>query len=184
MSTSSTADLSDLDSAFFNQVAPVETAAEDSEATTPTHPLYSSKLPRGRHISAKDVWAHARKPLPHETERNEHGHKVWYCKRCSGYQSTVSNGRIHLRTRHGIDLRKPTLLQQAATQSSAISSAFTTYQKLTQAQTDLKAINILKSAVNKVGFRNALARLITRLKLKHTIVEYEEFKALCLSLNW
>ena len=38
--------------------------------------------------------------------------------------------------------------------------------------------------MNKVGFRNALARLITRLKLKHTIVEYEEFKALCLSLNW
>lgn len=110
MSTGSTTDLSDLDFALFDEVRLLDAAADDSEATTSTHPLYLAKPTRGRDIIVKDVWAQAREPHLHEPKRNEYGQKIWYCKRCARWKSTISNGRTHLRTHYSIDLRKPLLL--------------------------------------------------------------------------
>ena len=138
MSINSTADLSDLDSVLFYEVTPPDLAADDSEATTPTYPLYSTKPTRGREITAKDVQAQARDLLAQESKRNEHSYQVWYYKRYT-YKGTVTNSGKYLRLYYSIDLRKSTLLQQAVNQSSATSTAFTTQQKLSQAQADLNA---------------------------------------------
>jgi hypothetical protein len=124
MAASSVSDLSDLDPTQFGGVSDLSPADDDAEALINSQPLFYRPNARGRQGTAYDVWKEARSPLPYESARDKHGHKIWYCKRCRGFSGTVSNGRIHLRTSHGIDLRKPTLLQSATVNNTAISAAF------------------------------------------------------------
>ena len=181
MSTTTSDDLSDLNPELFKEPPDLNPINDDPEALQDNHPLFLRRPHRGRTITVKSVWEQSRTRLPHEPERNKHGHRIWYCKRCQ-FKGTVTNGRRHLK-QHSIDVSNESLLERATTNNTAITAAIGRQNLLAHAQAEEKVRNTLRNAVDKKRYRDAVARLVTRLKLKHTIVEYNEFKALCLCLN-
>jgi hypothetical protein len=181
--TESTADLSELDFAQFNDDIEDTTPSDQAaDSPSPHYPLFKKKARVGRYPRAKEAWKHARQPLPWEDKRNKHGHRLFYCQYCE-WTDIISNVPKHLHKQHGIIiLQQPSLRQQA--HSNAIKAGFAQQELQAQELMDKKVKNILKNAFCKDRYEEAVARLIARGSLSHRLIELPEWSAMVAALNW
>ncbi|PON20028.1 hypothetical protein TGAM01_v211105 [Trichoderma gamsii] len=76
----------------------VDTAGESSPFLESSSPLAHRK--HVRTPTALDIWEESRQPSRQEPERNKHGQKSWYCKRCSYSKAAHNRVQGHLRDKY------------------------------------------------------------------------------------
>lgn len=157
----------------------VDTAGESSPFSESSSPLAHRK--RVRTPTALDIWAESRQPSRHEPERNKHGQKIWYCKRCSYSQAAHNRVRGHLRDKHCVLVSE----QQSAKklgQGIAIDRLFR-QQAARQNGHDVERERYLRASVDEDAYNQALVNLITAHSLPHSLVEWPEWYALLHTVN-
>ncbi|KAM0665672.1 hypothetical protein ACQRIU_005933 [Beauveria bassiana] len=78
-----------------------DVTGEDVSAGESQHwesPCSTTLGKRSRTPTALSIWAESRQPNCHEPERNRHGQKIWYCKRCSYSQAAHNRPRSLAKT--------------------------------------------------------------------------------------
>jgi hypothetical protein len=130
------------------------------------------------------LWEHTRPPKEGEDARNKHKQEIYYCKHCTSYAGTPASVRFreHLIT-HQIRI--------AATAESASRIAFNNTikdifgkQLEKQAGHNIDQEKHLCIAIQEAEFKEACVRLITVRNLPHSLLDWAEFWAVILSVNY
>ena len=127
---------------------------------------------RSRTPTALSIWAESRQPNCHEPERNRHGQKIWYCKRCSYSQAAHNRVRSHLRDKHCIWIAEQQTAKKLG-QDIAIDRLFK-QQAARQEGHDIEQDRHLRAAIHEEAYNQALVNLITVHSLPYSLVEWPE----------
>jgi hypothetical protein len=189
-----TAQLDEAEQDTFYIPNPTPTSIESQEFTTspftPT-PITSSRtltLKRkrsaaktGRWQKDEQMWKYSRYRLPHEEERNDYGQRLFYCEFCT-WCNISSNAAGHLKT-HGILVGRAIMQPTKQLHNQSIEKGL--QQMASKKETDdaSRARVIMKNAVDKQRFRNAVTRFVTTCSLSHLSVTSEAFKDMILAAN-
>ncbi|PNP73637.1 hypothetical protein FNYG_13019 [Fusarium nygamai] len=111
-------------------------------------------------------------PSSKESERNRHGQKVWYCKRCTYSQTAHNRVRGHLRDKHYIQISEQPTAKKLG-QNNAIDRLFR-LQAARQEGHDIEQEKHLLAAVDERLYNQALVNLLTAHNLPHSLVEWPE----------
>ncbi|OAQ57829.2 restless-like transposase [Pochonia chlamydosporia 170] len=160
-------------------VEDADTTAESSQFSESSSPLARRK--RVRTPTALNIWAESRQPNRHEPERNKHGQKIWYCKRCSYSQAAHNRVRGHLRDKHCVLIFEHQSAKKLG-QGVAIDRLFR-QQAARQNGQDVERERYLRASVDEVAYNQALVNLITAHSLPHSLVEWPEWYALLHTVN-
>ena len=157
-----------------------ESSASPSSPSTPTLALGKRK----RKVTAKKLWAFARVPHPHEPVRTKHGHRIFYCVKCKDYSAaSTTNARLHMKTKHGVDVVE----DENKVKKQARSSLESLLQRQC-IQAKLREKQILEQAfeesINAEAFHEALTRLITVRNLPDNCIEWPELRSLLSLCNY
>ncbi|OWT42471.1 restless-like transposase [Pochonia chlamydosporia 170] len=155
-------------------VEDADTTAESSQFSESSSPLARRK--RVRTPTALNIWAESRQPNRHEPERNKHGQKIWYCKRCSYSQAAHNRVRGHLRDKHCVLIFEHQSAKKLG-QGVAIDRLFR-QQAARQNGQDVERERYLRASVDEVAYNQALVNLITAHSLPHSLVEWPECRQL------
>ncbi|KAJ6790306.1 hypothetical protein PWT90_10995 [Aphanocladium album] len=148
------------------------------------HSESSSPLAHRKHLrtpTALDIWAESRTPDSDKPARNRHGQKIWYCKRCSYYQTAHNRVRSHLRDKHCVQISDQPA--KKVRQEAAIDTLFL-QQAARQGGQDVEEERHLRICVDPDAYNQALVKLITAHSLPHTLVEWPEWYALLRTVNY
>lgn len=169
---------------------PAESHASSTSPLTPT-PTYSNRVltlkrkresaKTGRWQKDEQLWRYSRNRLPHEEERNDHGQKLFYCEFCA-WCNTSSNAASHLKT-HGILVGRAILQPAEPQQNQSIEQGLQNMASKKATDDVLRARVIMKNAVDKHHFRNAVTRFVTSCSLSHLSVTSNAFKDMILAAN-
>ncbi|EGU86823.1 hypothetical protein FOXB_02659 [Fusarium oxysporum f. sp. conglutinans Fo5176] len=134
-----------------------DTAGESPQASESSSSVASRK--RFRTPTATDIWTVSRQSSSKEPERNRHGQKIWYCKRCAYSHTAHNRVRGHLRDKHYIQIsEKPTAKKLG--QNNAIDRLFR-LQAARQEGHDIEQEKHLLAAVDE-GFQLHGPRVVTQ----------------------
>jgi hypothetical protein len=127
------------------------------------------------------LWRYLRDRLLHEEERNDYRQKLFYCEFCIWYNIS-SNVAGHLKT-YGITagraIPRPTEPQQNQSIEQGLQN-----MACTKAIDDaVRASVIMRNAVDKQRFRNAVTRFVTSYSLSYLSVTSDTFKDMILVAN-
>ncbi|EJP60823.1 restless-like transposase [Beauveria bassiana ARSEF 2860] len=136
---------------------------------------------RSRTPTALSIWAESRQPKCHEPERNRHGQKTWYCKRCSYSQAAHNTVRSHLRDKHCIWIAEQQTAKKLG-QDIAIDRLFK-QQAVRQEGHDIQQDWRLRAAIHEEAYNQALVSLITVHSLPFSLVEWPEWYAVLHTVN-
>ncbi|OAA37489.1 Ribonuclease H-like protein [Cordyceps fumosorosea ARSEF 2679] len=136
---------------------------------------------RSRTPTALSIWAESRQPNCHEPERNRHGQKIWYCKRCSYSQASHNRVRSHLRDKHCIWIAEQQTAKKLG-QDIAIDRLFK-QQAARQEGHDIEQDRHLRAAIHEEAYNQALVNLITVHSLPYSLVEWPEWYAVLHTVN-
>jgi hypothetical protein len=156
--------------------------AESTTTNSSTTDSSSTSTKRVRGVSDVDLWAQARKPYDSETSHDKHGHRIFYCSRCSWKGTTLARVRSHLKGHNITVMPAQPSLKKVAIQG-ALQNSFAR-QSARQEGRSLDQEKHLLAALNKDVYNEALVKLITVRNLPHTIVEWPEFYSLIYSINY
>jgi hypothetical protein len=135
----------------------------------------------GRWQKDEQLWRYSRERLLHEEERNDHGQKLFYCEFYVWYNIS-SNAAGYLRT-YGIftgrAISQPTEPQRNQSIKQGLQNM--AYKRATDDA--VRASVIMKNAVDKQRFRNAVTRFVTSYSLSHLSVTSQTFKDMILATN-
>jgi hypothetical protein len=179
-------DLSELDTAQFNEDLIIEDTPNGDNSTSSSQPpgirdLWDRRYRQQRCKRKKETWTYSRARLPYEPSKDSHGHAWFYCKFCS-WRGVISNATTHLK-KHGICAQERQTERQIREQRT-IDASFSKAEKESHSKADEHTKNVLSNAINKESYRNAVTRLITANSLSHKIIESPEWTAMCLTINW
>ncbi|KAH8743047.1 hypothetical protein F5883DRAFT_441414 [Diaporthe sp. PMI_573] len=154
----------------------------DRKRSAATEEIETSKRKGGN----KDLWAHTRSPRDGEPVRNKHKHEIYYCGQpnCT-YGGTPNSNRFraHLSSKHNIIIKgAPPGAQKAASQAT-INDIFGREDQR-QKERDIQQEKGLVSAIQLPEFNEACGRLIAIRNLPHTLLDWPEFWAVILSVNY
>jgi hypothetical protein len=160
--------------------------ADEANTTAGSSPFSecSSPLERKKRVrtpTALDIWAESRPPNHHEPERNKHGQKIWYCKRCSYSQAAHNRVRGHLRDKHCVVVSEQHSIKKLG-HGIAIDRLFR-QQAARQGGHDVERDRYLRTSVDEDAYNQALVNLITAHSLPHSLVEWPEWYALLHTVN-
>ena len=127
------------------------------------------------------MWKYSRNRLPHEEERNDHGQRLFYCEFCM-WCNTSSNAAAHLKT-HGILVGRAIMQPSERLQNQSIEQGFRNMVSKKETDDAVRAKSVMKNAVDKQCFRNAVTRFVTTCSLSHRSVTSEAFKDMILAAN-
>ncbi|KAM3537959.1 hypothetical protein ARSEF1564_009122 [Beauveria bassiana] len=132
-------------------------------------------------IAKKIVDCSSRQLNCHEPERNRHGQKIWYCKRCSYSQAAHNRVRSHLRDKHCIWIAEQQTAKKLG-QDIAIDRLFK-QQAARQEGHDIEQDRHLRAAIHEEAYNQALVNLITVHSLPYSLVEWPEWYAVLHTVN-
>jgi 5-methylcytosine-specific restriction endonuclease McrA len=169
---SSSVSVNDHDSLSFTEkpTEDLDTAGESPQASESSSTVASRK--RFRTPTATDIWTESRQPSSKEPERNRHGQKIWYCKRCAYSQTAHNRVRGHLRDKHYIQISEQPTAKKLG-QNNAIDRLFR-LQAARQEGHDIEQEKHLLATVDEGLYNQALVNLITAHNLPHSLVEWPE----------
>lgn len=153
---------------------------------TPCNSVSSSKRKRGvvktgRWQKDVQMWKYSRNRLPHEEERNDHGQRLFYCEFCT-WCNTSSNAAAHLKT-HGVLVGRAIVQPGERLQNQSIEQGLRNMVSKKETDDAVRARVVMKNAVDKQRFRNAVTRFVTTCSLSHLSVTSEAFKDMILAAN-
>jgi 5-methylcytosine-specific restriction endonuclease McrA len=158
----------------------LDTAGESPQASESSSTVASRR--RFRTPTATDIWTESRQPSSKEPERNRHGQKIWYCKRCAYSQTARNRVRGHLRDKHYIQISEQPTVKKLG-QNTAIDRLFR-LQAARQEGHDIEQEKHLLAAVDEGLYNQALVNLLTAHNLPHSLVEWPEWYALLHTVNY
>lgn len=179
--------LSALDSDLISQAT---TNVLGGEEILTTNSTITPILKRKRKRTALNTWQYARPPKSGEPERKPDGKKqrIWYCG-LHGCQDPVfkcestTSARYHLEMVHHIIVDvDDSQVKKARTQT--LESVFATAAQKKQEKLEGNEHRVLRSVINLNAFKEALVRLIALRDLPFTCVEWPEFQALLMTVNY
>jgi hypothetical protein len=133
----------------------------------------------------EELWSHTRPPKDNEPVRNKHGQEIYYCKHCTRYKGTSASVRFreHLQANHAIRV-SPT--EQSASRTAFDNTIEDIFGKQAEQQKgrDIEQEKHLRAAIQVPEFEEACARLIAVRNLPHTLLDWPEFWAVILSVNY
>ncbi|KAH8744462.1 hypothetical protein F5883DRAFT_439923, partial [Diaporthe sp. PMI_573] len=132
------------------------------------------------------LWAHTRPPKDGEPLRNKHKHEIYYCGQphCTyGGTPNSSRFRAHLSSKHNIVMRGAPPGAQTIANQATINDIFGREGER-QRERDIQQEKALVSAIQLPEFNEACARLIAIRNLPHTLLDWPEFWAVILSVNY
>jgi hypothetical protein len=135
----------------------------------------------GRWQKDEHMWKYSRARLAHEEERNDHGQRLFYCEFCS-WCNISSNAAGHLKT-HGILAGRAIAQPAEVLQHQSIEKGLQNMASKKETDDAVRASIIMKNAVDKQQFRNAVTRFVTTCSLSHLSVTSEAFKDMILAAN-
>ncbi|KAH7187336.1 hypothetical protein DER44DRAFT_800341 [Fusarium oxysporum] len=179
---SSSVSANDHDSLAFTEkpTENLDTAGESPQASESSSTVASRK--RFRTPTATDIWTESRQPSSKEPERNRHGQKIWYCKRCTYPQTAHNRVRGHLRDKHYIQISEQPTAKKLG-QNNAIDRLFR-LQAARQEGHDIEQEKHLLAAVDEGLYNQVLVNLLTAHNLPHSLVEWPEWYALLHIVNY
>jgi len=133
----------------------------------------------------EELWSHTRKAKGSEEVRNKHYHQIYYCKYCTSYKGSpnAERFRTHLLKDHGTHVSStppgPTKTAFNNTIVDILGKQITSEEK----QNLIKEIT-LQAAIKIPEFKEACARLITVRNLPFSLLDWPEFWAVILSVNY
>ena len=153
---------------------------------TPCTGVSGSKRKRGVERTGRwqkdtQMWKYSRNRLPHEEERNDHGQRLFYCEFCM-WCNTSSNAAAHLKT-HGTLVGRAIMQPSERLQNQSIEQGFRNMVSKKETDDAVRAKSVMKNAVDKQCFRNAVTRFVTTCSLSHRSVTSEAFKDMILAAN-
>lgn len=170
----------------YDSLACSEKPSEDLDAAGESPPVSESSAvasrKRFRTPTAVDIWTESRQPSSYEPERNRHGQKIWYCKRCAYSQTAHNRIRGHLREKHYMSISEQPTAKKLG-QENAIDRLFT-QQTARQDGHNIEQEKQLLAAVNEDLYNQALVNLLTAHSLPHSLVEWPEWYALLHTVNY
>ncbi|RKK10018.1 hypothetical protein BFJ68_g16410 [Fusarium oxysporum] len=134
----------------------------------------------------KDLWAHTRPPKDGEPLRNKHKHGVYYCGQphCTyGGRPNSNRFRGHLSSKHNIVMKGAPSGAQTIANQAIINETFGGEGER-QRERDILQEKALVSAIQLPEFNEACARLIAIRNLPHTLLDWPEFWAGILAVNY
>ncbi|KJZ70117.1 hypothetical protein HIM_10487 [Hirsutella minnesotensis 3608] len=137
---------------------------------------------RFRILTAVDIWAESRQPHGAEPERNRHGQRIWYCKRCSYSQTAHNRVRAHLGDKHFIRIRESA--QEKRSGSQRVIERLFRKQLEKQEGRDVEQEKHLVAALDEDAYNRALINLIAAHSLPHNLVEWPEWYSLLRTVNY
>ena len=146
-----------------------------------------TKAKRKRSIAAISTWDHARPPKTGEAERSSNGRdKLWWCSYCANptYScASTTTARNHLRKTHNIVVQ---VEESKAKQlrSERFKNIFNKVELTQETKRQAEEKRILKKSLHSKAFHEALVQLITLRNLPHRMVEWPEFQALLMTVNY
>lgn len=137
----------------------------------------------GRWQKDEQLWRYSRNRLSHEEEQNDHGQKLFYCEFCA-WCNTSSNAASHLKI-HGILVGRAILQPAELQQNQSIEQGLQNMASKKATDNALRARVIMKNAVDRHCFRNAVTYLsvVTSCSLSHLSVTSNAFKDMILAAN-
>lgn len=170
-----------LDPVFLTPAHPQSiSSSTPSIQSTPGQPLK-----KRRRLRAQETWDYFR-PAEGPEAIFQNDQRLWYCKRCRDpvFSTTVTTtARRHYLRTHGIDIGQPELAQAQARQRS-IEVAFSQAKNKQLARVEQNQEAILRSVVNPTAFYEAQIQLITRRRLPYNCVNWPEYQALLIAVNY
>ncbi|OLL23438.1 hypothetical protein NEOLI_005375, partial [Neolecta irregularis DAH-3] len=97
------------------------------------------------------IWAYARPAKNQELQRDEHGHKFWYCVRCGHRCAALSRARSHMLNIHNTKVQSEALTPVEQAKKNTLNLIFGR-QSQSQEGRDFEQERYLKSAINKKAF--------------------------------
>ncbi|TKA79579.1 hypothetical protein B0A49_08191 [Cryomyces minteri] len=170
----------DEDNSTLSELSSAQFAESERESSALDDTLPPTQKRRG--IACKSTWSWAREAVTGEAEKDKHGRKIWYCKRCGSATATLERARRHLKSKHGVTIVEEETSIKAATKQT-IEDIFGK-QKAQQEGRSVEQEKHLTSAVNKEAFEKSIAQLITINNLPHSIIRWPAFQAVLHSINY
>jgi hypothetical protein len=119
--------------------------------------------------SAFTTWEHARDPKEDELLRDKNGNRYFYCSYCGWRTASTTSARAHLKTVRHIDVAiEPSKAKKGRTE--LLEDTWEKTRRKKQENPELIE-EVLRKAVNKNAFEEALIRLIIIRNLAHNSVE-------------
>ncbi|KAH7187830.1 hypothetical protein BKA60DRAFT_664974 [Fusarium oxysporum] len=145
---SSSVSVNDHDSLPFTEkpTENLDTAGEFPQASESSSTVAPRK--RFRTPTATDIWTESRQPSSKEPERNGHGEKIWYCKRCAYSHTDRNRVRGHLRDKHYIQISEQPTAKKLG-QNNAIDRLLFRLQAARQEWHDIEQEKHLLAAVDE-----------------------------------
>ncbi|KAH7394652.1 hypothetical protein BKA66DRAFT_438462 [Pyrenochaeta sp. MPI-SDFR-AT-0127] len=177
--------LSTLDSNAFST-----TISEVLDGESISNPIVTSTRKRKRNQTALDTWKYARAPQDGEPERTSSGRKgkIWYCS-FSGCQNptqkfeSTTSARYHLKQTHDTNLEVDDSKVKKA-RVNTLESVFKAAAQTQEKKREDREYEVLTSVINREAFKEALVRVIALHDLQFSCVEWPEFQALLMTVNY
>ena len=141
-------------------------------------------LRRNKPKANEELWSHTRKAKGSEEVRNKHYQQIYYCKHCTSYKGSpnAERFRTHLKS-HGKHVSSTPPGPTKIAFNNTIADIFGG-QKTSQEQQNLIEEKTLQAAIKVPEFKEACARLITVRNLPCSLLDWPEFWAVILSVNY
>jgi hypothetical protein len=157
-------EISTLDSRQFDNI----TIAQDD-------PLHQRGVPRKRRREREDLelWSHATSPPTGHPARGNSNQELLYCAKCKKRNSSVTNFRAHLRTKHGIFCDSTHAKQEVIEKANKLADGF----KIQQDQWDKtkKTRSILREGINEADWLTVLALMVVNHNLPQQLSSGQSF---------
>ena len=133
----------------------------------------------------KELWSHTRKAKGSEEVRNKHYHQIYYCKYCTSYKGSpnAERFRTHLLKDYSINVSPTPPGPTKTAFDNTILDIFSQQLPAEKKQSLIKEMT-LQAAIKLPKFKEACARLITIRNLPFSLLDWPEFWAIILSVNY
>ena len=150
-------------------------------STTDSDEILRRKKPKAN----EELWSHTRKAEGFEEVRNKHYQQIYYCKYCTSYKGSpnAERFRTHLLKTHSKRVSSTPLGPTKIAFNNTITDIFGEQMTLQEKRNPIEEIT-LQTAIKVPEFKEACARLITVRNLPCSLLDWPEFWAVILSVNY
>ena len=138
----------------------------DNDASSDSTPnITTPESSRKRRKLATSTWELARDPLPHEAIRDGKN-RIWYCSMCEWNSASLTSVRAYLAKKHGIEIQAREVRAKRL-REERLSNILNSLQASRQVKREAQEERVLRAAINRDAFNEALTQLITTRNLPY-----------------
>lgn len=180
-------ELSVIDSEIFNDLEVAQRGWEREkeqreDAILDAAVATAPKKRKGKPAVHNLLWAENRGPKEGQQEFDKWKHRIWYCKHCKYDDTNPERCYKHLWNEHAIAIDNEYAKKKIKMTNTI--EAILGRQIERQEGRDLDQERALKVAINKEELNATITQLCVRRNLPFNVVEWPEFKAILLTVNY